>query len=55
MFQRTSTTFAPWTVVPGNDKKYGRVFFLEQCIEQLQRGLERKLSPLRRFKRTQDQ
>lgn len=49
MFQRTSTTIAPWTLVSANDKRFARVQILEQAVQQIRKGLERKLSPLKHF------
>ena len=48
MVQRTSTSIAPWSVVPANDKRFARVFILESCVAQIEAGLQRKLSRLRR-------
>ena len=39
MVARTSTEFAPWTVVPGNDKKFARVHILKTLCEALERLL----------------
>lgn len=39
MLLKTSTTVAPWTVVPANDKWYARVCVLETVVNALERGL----------------
>ncbi len=31
MVSHTSTEYAPWTLIPGNDKKYARVEILRDC------------------------
>ncbi len=36
---RTHTPHAPWTVVPGNDKRYARVMVLETVIEAIRAGI----------------
>lgn len=36
---RTSTTFAPWTLVPGNDKKVSRVVIVKILCDSLERAL----------------
>ena len=41
MLQRTSTDWAPWTVVPAEDKAYARVFAMERVIE----GFEAAVKP----------
>jgi polyphosphate kinase 2 (PPK2 family) len=33
MLERTETAWAPWTVVPAEDKRYARVFVMERVIE----------------------
>jgi len=38
MIARTSTAYAPWTLVPGNDKKHARVQVLELFCERLGRA-----------------
>ncbi|MBR6873791.1 MAG: polyphosphate:AMP phosphotransferase [Ruminococcus sp.] len=35
MIQKTSTEFAPWVIVEGNDKKYARLKVLDTVIERL--------------------
>ena len=37
---RTSTPVSPWTIVPGNDKYYARVFVLETIITTIKNHLE---------------
>jgi polyphosphate kinase 2 (PPK2 family) len=39
MVVRTSTEAAPWTLVPGNDKKTARVLILKTFSERLERAL----------------
>jgi AMP-polyphosphate phosphotransferase len=39
MIQRTSTTWAPWTAVEGNDKYWARVRILKTVCETLEAGL----------------
>jgi polyphosphate kinase 2 (PPK2 family) len=40
MLLKTSTTTAPWTVVPSNDKYYARVNVLETVVDALERELD---------------
>jgi polyphosphate:AMP phosphotransferase len=40
MVARTSTSFAPWTLVPGNDKKVARVAVVRTLCEALESALE---------------
>jgi len=40
MVARTSTAFAPWTLVPGNDKKVARITVLKTLCETLQAALD---------------
>jgi len=40
MVQYTSTSLAPWTLVPGNDKRYARVKTLETVCERLEEALD---------------
>jgi polyphosphate kinase 2 (PPK2 family) len=40
MLLKTSTTVAPWTVVPANDKLFARVFVLETIVRTLERELD---------------
>ncbi|MBD2580206.1 polyphosphate:AMP phosphotransferase [Oscillatoria sp. FACHB-1406] len=37
---RTSTPIAPWTIVPGNDKNYARVFVIETAISAIKAQLK---------------
>jgi polyphosphate:AMP phosphotransferase len=39
MVTHTSTGFAPWTLVAGNDKRHARIQVLKAFCEQLQQGL----------------
>jgi len=40
MVARTSTTYAPWTLVPGNDKWFSRVTVVETFCERLEAKLK---------------
>jgi polyphosphate:AMP phosphotransferase len=40
MVARTSTSFAPWTLVPGNDKKVARVTILKTLCKSLEAALD---------------
>ncbi len=40
MVIRTSTEFAPWHLIPGNDKKYARVTVLRTIVERLRAELK---------------
>ena len=42
MLIRTSTTYAPWTIVEGNDKYYARVKVLETVVHAMEKRLEQK-------------
>lgn len=39
MFQHTSTDFAPWHIIEGNDKKYARVKTLKLINEAIEKRL----------------
>ncbi|KAA3629320.1 MAG: polyphosphate:AMP phosphotransferase [Proteobacteria bacterium] len=39
MIERTSTDYAPWTIIAGNDKKYARVQALEVFCDRLEKAL----------------
>lgn len=41
MIKRTSTDFAPWTVIEGNDKKYARIKALKIICRRLEERLEK--------------
>ena len=41
MVARTSTTYAPWTLVPGNDKWFSRVTIVETFCERLEAALKK--------------
>jgi len=43
MFERTSTSYAPWHVIPANDKKYARIMAISEIVEQFGRKVD--LSP----------
>lgn len=40
MLVRTSTTYAPWTIVPGNDKYYARIKVLETVVKAMEERLQ---------------
>ncbi|MEL4893956.1 polyphosphate:AMP phosphotransferase [Crocosphaera sp. Alani8] len=42
MIARTNTPYAPWTVVPGNDKYYARVCVLETVINAIEKELKKQ-------------
>ncbi|MGH0036599.1 MAG: polyphosphate:AMP phosphotransferase [Myxococcota bacterium] len=42
MVERTSTSYAPWTIVPANDKRYARVHVLETVADVLQQTVDAK-------------
>lgn len=42
MFLRTSTDYAPWHIVPAEDKKYARLFVLRTCRDALKAALKAK-------------
>lgn len=42
MVTHTSTEYAPWTLVPGNDKRVARVEILKAACERLEEGLDNK-------------
>jgi AMP-polyphosphate phosphotransferase len=44
MLERTDTKWAPWTVVPAEQKPYARVFVMEQVIKALRQALRRRPS-----------
>jgi len=39
MLERTDTKWAPWIVVPAEDKRYAGVFVMERVIEAMERAL----------------
>jgi AMP-polyphosphate phosphotransferase len=40
MVARTSTAYAPWTIVPGNDKKHARLTTIETFCDALEKRLK---------------
>src|SRR3954447_18481829 len=47
MFAETDTEAAPWTVVPGDSKRFARVFVAETVVAEIERGMrERGFEPL---------
>jgi len=43
MVARTSTSYAPWTLVAGNDKRYARIQILQTFCDALEQALEKAL------------
>ncbi len=41
MFQRTNHELAPWHLVSGEQKKWGRVAVLETLVERIEEGIAR--------------
>ena len=41
MFERTDHEDGPWTIVPGDSKKFARVFVIEQLIARIEWGMQR--------------
>ena len=41
MLVRTSTTYAPWIVVEGNDKHYARVKVLQTVVDALEKKIKK--------------
>ncbi|MFR4579013.1 MAG: hypothetical protein ACLT76_04675 [Clostridium fessum] len=56
MLVRTSTTYAPWTIVEGNSKYYARVKVLETVVEAMEEKIRevKKLRKVDRKKRAVD-
>jgi AMP-polyphosphate phosphotransferase len=47
MFERTDIPEAPWTVVPGDSKRFARVFVAETVVDEIERGMRsRDFEPL---------
>ena len=47
MFERTDHSGGPWHIVPGDSKKYARVFVIETVIAEIERGMrERDFEPI---------
>ena len=42
MLVRTSTTYAPWIIVEGNNKYYARIKVLKTVVEALEKKLEER-------------
>lgn len=41
MIYKTNTKIAPWYIVPGNSKRYARIFVLEKVIEEMEDALKK--------------
>jgi polyphosphate kinase 2 (PPK2 family) len=46
MFERTDHPAAPWQLVPGDSKRYARVFVVETVIAEIERGLRLRGLPV---------
>jgi polyphosphate kinase 2 (PPK2 family) len=47
MFERTDRPGSPWTIVPGDSKKFARVFVIEHVIQRIEDGMRaRGFEPL---------
>ena len=47
MFERTDHHLSHWTIVPGDSKRYARVFVIESAIRQIEDGMrERGFEPI---------
>jgi polyphosphate kinase 2 (PPK2 family) len=46
MFEKTSTSNAPWVAIPGNDKKYARIAAIREVIKRLGAGVDLSPAPL---------
>jgi polyphosphate kinase 2 (PPK2 family) len=46
MLERTHTDWAPWTIVPAEDKRYGRVFVMERVIATIEDALRAHARPV---------
>jgi AMP-polyphosphate phosphotransferase len=47
MFEHTDRTHAPWTIVPGDSKKFARVFVVEEVVRRIESGMrERGFEPI---------
>jgi polyphosphate kinase 2 (PPK2 family) len=47
MFSRTDHEAGPWTIVPGDSKRFARVFVAETVVAEIERGMrERGFEPL---------
>lgn len=47
MLERTDTDYAPWDVVPAEQKKYARIHVVETTIERIEQGMrDRGFEPL---------
>lgn len=53
MLLKTSTTVAPWTVVPANDKAFARICVLQTVVDALERELDLSFEQAETKKRKQ--
>jgi polyphosphate kinase 2 (PPK2 family) len=42
MLERTDHEDGPWHLVPGDSKKYARIFVLETVIDAIEKGMEKR-------------
>jgi polyphosphate kinase 2 (PPK2 family) len=42
MFERTDHASAPWSIVPGDNKRFARVFVLEETVAAVEAGMTRQ-------------
>jgi AMP-polyphosphate phosphotransferase len=45
MLEETSTKFAPWNLIPANDKPFGRIAAFRILVEQFGRGVSLSVRP----------
>lgn len=46
MFRKTSTSIAPWTIIPGNKKWYTRIQSLKTIVESLEHQIDVSMPPV---------
>ena len=39
MVERTSTSYAPWFLVPANDKRYARIAVLKHIADEIEKHI----------------
>ena len=42
MFDKTNKSYAPWVLVPGNNKRYARIHVLEETLRLIEENLEKR-------------
>ena len=40
MLEKTSTDFAPWTIIEGNDKKFARIKAMQTVVDAIEQRLK---------------